>query len=361
MKIKLFILFLVLSNLAVASDSQNEPRLYAQNLTELLEDGYRLNARLSSPRKIQVSPDNNYLVIHDAEGSVLRTLDKNGIIKTTQINLLNEPKKNLTVFQEGGFLLANPYKNNILLVTDKFNGFLFAGQRDKTKLKTTNYWSYVTGKITANGVQELSKVIFENPNFIERLSSGAWIVRDGVFRNNLKYIDKRLNVYRLGGLEDLNRINDVIDMKVDRHDNVYLLTKNQVYKIKLNLHDKTGYIVTKWNNDKKEQFKNLTSLLVYDDKTLVLDTDLGALIELHSLNTVKVIFQHACFDHEKPLKKCSQPISLKNTLNERTMLNYIVKNPWGKGYIISDTLNDYLYLLSNGKVTIYAGKLSNLK
>lgn len=326
-------------------------------------DGKRNDARFETPRDLKLSADGKHILIFDSNGYLARAMDSKGNVKTTKISLNNYPKKDMRTFKQGYSLLASPANNTLLQISPDFQTYLFAGERKTGQEQDAELLgNVVNGEAKKPRFTELSKTKFNIPMDVTPLKSGGWLYKDGMFKNHLNYIDTQGNVHNIQGLEWLTDADRVVGLAVNKSGKgnmVYVFGEQAVYQIKLDIKNKRAKKITQWNNEQNQQFHELTDLVAHKNTIIAIDRSAGTVIQLQKNNQSKILYQSPCSDTmlEKTDYIC-EPSASAASIPFKTGFSGIIKNPWGKGYFISDSDNNVIYKFVDNKLTVFSGQFS---
>lgn len=328
-------------------------------------DGDRQNARLDTPRDLLLSLDKDHILLFDNNGYGMRLVDKQGKVTTTKVELHRYPKNDLREYKNGNMLLADPASKAIIQVTADYTPYLFAGKRltaAESDAKLAELAQYIMGEnVQKANSSHLFQAEFDIPIDITAIGDQGWIFMDGIFENTLKFIDKKGNITKVSGLNDIKNAERVTMLRKN-DDMLYLLGEQDVYKIAFNTKTKSARVTSHWNNNTasgKPQFYQLAGIAFDANQIVVVDSNSGKILELKPNNKTKTLYQIQCSSiiRHKNVPTCKP----ESTKDDSVFNSYgdIMKNPWDKGYIISDSSMNVLYKFSDGQLSLFTGQLKD--
>ena len=98
---------------------------------------------------------------------------------------------------------------------------------------------------------------------------------------------------------------------------------------------------------------------IIDNQVIVVDSESGKILELKPNNKTKTLYQIQCssFNYHINISACkSEDITGDAIFNS---YGDIIKNPWDKGFIISDSSMNVLYKFSDGQLSLFTGQLKD--
>lgn len=323
-------------------------------------DGNRENARLDTPRNILLSPDKEHLLLFDNNGYGMRLVNRQGTVTTTKVELHRYPKYDLKEYKAGNMLLADSANNTIIQVSPDYTPYLFAGKRLTAAESDAKLMQNITGENNkAMSSSLISEAEFNIPINITAIDGKGWILIDSMFDNILRFIDTKGFITQVKGLESLADAERVTVLRKNK-DNLYLLGEQNVYKIAFDPKTKSAKIISQWNNSTVSgalQFHRLTGIAFDDKQIVVADEASGMILELHPDNTTKALYQIPCSSLTYRASICET----ENPNDDSIFTSYgdIIKNPWDKGFIVSDSGMNVLYKFSDGQLSLFTGQLKD--
>ncbi len=328
-------------------------------------DGDSQSAVLSTPRDLLLSPNKEHVLLFDNNGYGMRIVDKMGKVTTTKVELNRYPKYDMRQYKNGNMLLADPASKTIIQVTPDYTPYLFAGKRltaAESDAKLAELAKYIMGEnVRKANSSHLFQAEFDIPIDITAMDDQGWIFIDSIFDNTLKFIDKKGNITEVTGLDSLLGAESIKILRKNSN-MLYLLGEQDIYKIAFDSKTKSANIVSQWNNKTtsgKPQFHQLKGIAFDGNQTVVVDSESGKILELKPNNKTKTLYQIQCSSliRHKNTSICKP----ESTKGDSIFNSYgdIIKNPWDKGYIISDSSMNVLYKFNEGQLSLFTGELKN--
>ena len=310
------------------------------------------------PRNIFTQIDKQRVLIQQSNGYGLTEISKDQKIRKISDNIYSYfgeyPQENAdeTALSSQNFVYSNPINHTIEAITPEHKRILIAGKAPKNKEEADEQTYSLMADLQENLALEksvpLSQATFVLPLGIIELPNFGWVVlNQGGNDVQLISLDKRIKSLKIDHQEAFK------GLKASENGIFWLFGETTVVEYDL----KTQVILRQWDNQKNQQFKEISDLAITPQGTFITDQGDSSIKKLNENNTTSILYQSSCNDLylENHDYECN-PTSKNSHQILRFKPQYLSQNLWGDGILVVG--NEAIYTLSfDGQLNFFAGHI----